>query len=159
MNKTAEHQLVDVFTSNLSINVDVKKILALSSDQLESSVAISLEMGASIIRKPAELIMLNLGVEGKAEDDRFIFSGTITGLFKSSDPLPKNEDKQALQDLFTQFAPEIWPYVRELASDVSRKLPSQTILRLPMNFPWKITEIHFPTQEIETDQEHAGEGE
>ena len=128
-----DHQLLEVYTSHIDVDVDVKKILSLP-DNSESSIELSVTLAASVIREPTELIVLDFGLNGISKDTSFSFSGTITGVFKIHRPIPQKEDTQALQSIFSNLAPDIWPYVRELATDIGKRLPSQTVLRLPVSF-------------------------
>ncbi|MBQ7608353.1 MAG: protein-export chaperone SecB [Desulfovibrionaceae bacterium] len=147
MDNESIYRLVDVFTSTINLNVDVKKIAAFSKEQLETILSISLFVSASVLKNPANHVTLDFEIEGKTKDERFNFSGIITGLFKLRDQLSNNEDAQIPQPLLSQLACEVWPYVRELASDISIKLPSQMMIRLPVNFSENIVDSYSQKNE------------
>ena len=147
MSSKINFKLIDVFTSSININVDVKKIASFLNEQSETKVTVLFFISSSIIKKSDNNVLFDFKIEGKAEDKRFNFSGIITGLFEFPNQLSSNNKRKTLQPILSQLARELWPYVRELAVDISKRLPSEMIIRLPVDFPDNIVDIQPQNQE------------
>ena len=132
--KKIEYQIIDFLTSNVIIKLDIKKFFNTSDGNTETSLSIKTEVSAGIPQDSSDIVLLDFTIIGETEDKKLAFSGTITGIFKVTD-LSSYKKNSKMKELITTISHEVWPYVRELATDIGRRLPSTNTLRLPVQQP------------------------
>lgn len=131
-------RLFDVFVSQIEQHFDVVSIFANTAEEHEkkkdSNFKVTLKTRIRTQDNFVDMLLCDMSIEGKNNDNDMTLNCVITGVFKVKDVLSlmSNEDDQYA--LTKATAEIVYPYMRELVMDTTKRLPIDQIIKLPSHY-------------------------
>ena len=134
MNKNnIKYRLIDVFYEEAKFNVNVLHFF--TNDTTEEEVAgkftVSTHPHFEIIDQFEGMLLCKIEFNGKTFDDSISCSSVVTGVYfvENLNSIIKNKEDKAF--LFNNVQKEVYPYVRELLLDMSKRFPISNMIKIP----------------------------
>lgn len=131
-------RLFDVFVSHIEQHFDVISIFANSDDEFEkkkdNNFTLTLKTRIRAQDNFADMLLCEMSVEGKNKNSEMTLNCVITGVFMVKDVLSLMSNEDDEYALTKATAEIVYPYMRELVIDTTKRLPIDQIIKLPSHY-------------------------
>lgn len=123
-----EINFVESFVSKIDVSVNVPNLF--DDDNKKETLTFEISMTARNEEKFENMFLCDCHMKGGTEDKTISIDCSVTGVFYVKNLHTIMEDPEKRTALSSSASKIVYPYLRELVLDVSKRLPSQMILRL-----------------------------